>query len=535
MKYRSILFIGLILFLGVPKVTADVRMHGLFSDHMVIQRNTEVPVWGWANPSERIVINTSWGESVKTKAAADSSWRVMLKTPDAGGPYTMTVKGKNTIVINDVLSGEVWFCSGQSNMDFEMAKFVNDSREVKYQPLVEFMRNEVATANDDHLRHIEVPRKTSLYKKVKNFSADWHSADSAHVGSITAIGYFYAKELRHHLNVPVGLIECSWGGTRIQPWIAEEIYMADPELKAYFESGRKNVATFLSQGDSFAKIDSINAQKIKTWIEGGKKDRKPYPSKHPTLNEQLEATLHNGMISSVVPYGIKGVLWYQGESNSHFLEEQYEKYFLKLIQSWRDEWGQGDMPFYWTQLAAYRAADERSDIGWAMVNDHLRRGLQLPNTGMAVLHDIGEAADVHPHNKLDAGKRLALLALKNDYGIDIPEASGPLYLSHEIKDNKIEVVFSHAGSGLMAGYKPIFNETIALNVPLTWFEIAGKDKVWKRAIAKIISKDRIELYHPGINNPVYVRYGWSSNPDGANLYNKEGLPAAVFTTEEINK
>ena len=196
------------------------------------------------------------------------------------------------------------------------------------------------------------------------------------------------------------------------------------------------------------------------------------------------------------------------------------------------EWGMGDIPFYWMQLAAFHVPDMRSDVGWATVNDHLRRCMELPNTGMAVLYDIGDAEDVHAHNKIDAGKRLALWALKNDYNIQVPAVSGPLYKSHEIIDNKIEVSFDQVGSGLMAGQKVYLAETYEVDMPLTWFEIAGNDLNWKPAIAKITSENTIEVFHPDIPNPTKVRYAWSSNPDGANLYNKEGLPASVFTTEE---
>lgn len=522
-----------LLALSLNALFADVTLNSLFSDHMVLQHNTTIPVWGWADPKEAIVVTSSWGETLETVTAKDGTWRVSLKTPEAGGPYHLSVTGKNTIVINDILAGEVWLCTGQSNMDFAMKKFINDSREEKYQPLVEYFRNEVATANDPWLRHIEVPQTTSVFEQKKNFDGQWVSVNSEDIGKITATGYFFAKELRKYLNVPVGLVECSWGGTRIQPWLSEEAYNSDEELKTYFEESREKIKKQIEEyGPANEYVDTSYEGRFQAWKDGGKKTNRPYPKEHPTVSKQIESTLYNGMLSAVIPYGIKGVIWYQGESNSHYLEEEYEKYFTTMIKSWRADWGIGDFPFYWAQLAAYKVNDERSDLGWAMVNDHLRRGMELPNTGMAVLHDIGEAKDVHPHNKMDAGKRLSLWALEKDYGISIPVISGPLYKSSKVVDNTVIVEFSSTGSGLMVGKKELMYDTEMSLAPLKWFQIKGKDGVWKEATAKIISKESVKVYSSEVDQPIAVRYAWSSNPEGANLYNREGLPAAVFTTEE---
>lgn len=526
------LFVIVLSVLFIQQAKADVRLNSLFQDHMVLQREMEVPIWGWANPGEKIIIKASWGERCKAVAEKDSTWMATLKTPEAGGPFSITISGKNTIVINDILSGEVWLCSGQSNMDFSMSKFVNDSREAKYQPLVEFVREEVASANDPWLRHIEVQQTTSLSEKKTNFKGQWISTTPEQIGKITATGYFFAKELRKHLNVPVGIVECSWGGTRIQPWLSKASYMLDEDMKSYFVKDRKKINDIVSRVSIEDYVDTLFDSKYKAWVESGKSTPRPWPSVHPAKDKQVPSTLYNGMLSSVIPYAIKGVLWYQGESNSHFKEAEYAKYFEKMILSWRAEWQQGDMSFYWTQLAGYQVPDEQSNMGWAMVNDQLRRCLKLPNTGMAVLYDIGEAKDVHPHNKMDAGKRLALWALQKDYQIIIPAVSGPLYVSSEVNNNKIEITFEQVGSGLMVGEKTFLNKATPVNMPLTWFQIAGEDHQWKRAVANIIAPNKIEVLHPDIVHPIVVRYAWSSNPDGANLYNIEGLPAAVFTTEE---
>lgn len=508
-------FFIVLIFILPRTVLADVSLNALFSDHMVIQHETEIPIWGWADPKEKVEVTGSWGISATTVTGADGKWRVDLLTPKAGGPFSLTVSGKNKIVIKDVLSGDVWLCTGQSNMDFPMSKFVNDSREPQYQPLVEYIRNEVATAKDDWIRHIEVPQTTSLYEKKLNFEDNWRSVNPEQIGKITAIGYFFAKELRKHVDVPIGLLECSWGGTRIQPWLSEEAYMADENMKAYFESGRKKIKETIEIVDAENYIDTSYMRKLEAWKENGMKTPKPYPSVYPAEDKQLPATLYNGMISSIMPYAFKGVLWYQGESNSHFLEDEYENYFTTLIKSWRADWGQGNFSFYWTQLAAYQVPDERSDLGWASINNQLRKTLKLPNTGMAVLYDIGEAKDVHPHNKMDAGKRLALWALKNDYNVHVPAVSGPLYQNMEVKKGKIIVEFNEVGSGLMVGRKELLNDAVQVKEPLKWFQIAGADGVWKLAEAKIISKSRVEVWNPEISNPTMVRYAWSSNPVGA--------------------
>lgn len=530
-KIKNCLLLGLLI-VWFPQVTfADVKVNPLFSDHMVIQRETEIPIWGWADPNEKVMVVGSWGKSASIITSADGKWRVNLQTPKAGGPYIITISGKNTIEINDVLSGEVWLCTGQSNMDFAMEKFINDSREPQYQPLVEFMREEIANANDDHIRHIEVKQKTSIFEKQNSFKGNWVSADAEGINKITATGYFFAKELRKHLNVPIGLVECSWGGTRVQPWISEEAYLADDNLKDYFKANRKEIKETIEKMDAKDYVDVIYEQKLATWREKGKKGRKPNPSTHPTEDRQAPATLYNGMLNSIIPFKIKGAIWYQGESNAVFMPNEYENFLTVMIKSWRADWGQGDFSFYSAQLASCKRGNDKADKGWATVNDQLRRTLKLPNTGMAVLHDIGEAKDIHPHNKMDAGKRLALWALEKDYHKKVDAISGPLYKSYKKRGEKLKIKFTEVGSGLMTGHKHLLDKTIPINEPLKAFEIIGEDGEWKRAEAKIISKNKIEVWSSSVSNPIHVRYAWSGTPDGANLYNKEGLPAAVFTTE----
>ena len=517
--------------LAALSALADVKLPALFSDGMVLQRETLAPIWGWAEPGEKVDISTSWGAKAATTTGTDGTWKTELKTPEAGGPFQFTVTGNNTITIKDVLSGEVWLCTGQSNMDCELNFFTRDAKEEQYQPLVEYIRNEIATANDPLLRHIAVPRNESVYEKVNDFEGQWVSVNPEASPNITATGYFFGRELRRELGVPVGLVECARGGTRVQPWLSMEAYRADPEKSAYYDREMAALKKRSSTWDP-EKAELNYSEAVSAWEADGKKGGKPKKQTDPASANRLPGTLHNGMLAAVVPYAAKGFIWYQGESNSRYMVDSYEDYFSTLIRSWRKEWGQGDLSFYWAQLANWDGHGAWMDrLGWVSLCDQQRRTLKLPNTGMAVLYDIGEAKDIHPHNKMDAGKRLALWALAKDYGIQVPSYSGPLYKSHTIEKGKMLVTFDHADSGLMAGHKTLLDEAVEVDEPLQFFEIAGDDHDWKRAEATIVSADTIEVSHPDVPTPVAVRYAWSINPEGANLYNKEGLPASIFTTE----
>lgn len=522
----------LALFGFCQMMNADVKLNSIFSDHMVIQQQVDMPIWGWGNPNEKIEIAGSWGGSSIAIADENGSWKTYLKTPKAGGPFTITITGKNKIVLNDVLSGEVWLCTGQSNMDFRLQQLLKDSKNPKYQPVVERLRKEVTNANDDWLRHIEVSRKTSLYDKQKDFEGKWISAVKDEVKKITATGYFFAKELREKLGVPIGLVECSWGGTRVQPWISEKAYTSNEKLKEFFNLGRKEAQNTIAVMDADTYVDKAYQHKIAKWMQNGEKGRKPKPKSHPNLDNTLPATLYNGMLSSVIPYAIKGAIWYQGESNAVYMPNQYKDFFTTMVTGWRDDWNQGDFPFYWVQLAACKRGDKKTDEGWATVNDQLRKSLELKNTGMAVLHDIGEANDIHPHNKMDVGKRLSYWALSKDYNIKVDAVSGPLYKSFKIEGNKIYVEFSEVEHGLMVANKHLTEKAIQVDEELKWFEIQDSEGNWHQAEAKIISKNKIEVWSKKISSPANVRYAWSANPEGANLYNQQGLPAAVFSSEE---
>ena len=497
---------------------ADVQPSALFADGMVIQRETKAPVWGTADAGEKVTVTGSWGETVSTTADASGKWMVKLETPKAGGPYTLTIQGNNTVEIKDVLSGEVWFCSGQSNMVFELKRLAatnNHRTEKKYKAAAAYVKKEMETARDEMLRQFTVTGNTSPQEPLETLSGQWMSSSPQTNPDFSGTAYFFGCELRNELDVPVGLILCAWGATRVEPWIPAEAYQQDEEMAVYYQNN------MMSKEEEMAEREATR----RGW--------------RPTV----PSTIFNGMVNPVIPYAIKGAIWYQGEANSSHNPHNYERNLRTMISSWREHWGQppspgsgvpwGEFPFYFAQLANY-AKPRPGTIGfegWPTVCDQQRRTLGLKNTGMAVLYDIGESRDVHPHNKMDVGKRLALWALKHDYNQSIPVWSGPLYKSHEIKGDKVIIKFDSAGSGLMSGEKPVMDATRETADPLKHFEICGADRQWKLALAEITEKDTITVSHPEVPKPSVVRYAWAPNPEGANLYNKEGLPASIFTTE----
>ena len=542
MKMKSIVF-SLGMAFAVPLIGwSDVTPSALFTDGMVIQRETKAPVWGTADVGEKVTVTASWGKTAVATADASGKWSVKLQTPSAGGPHTLSIQGNNTIEIKDVLSGEVWFCSGQSNMDFEMKRLAMASPKrttPEHVPAANYIKKEMETAKDNLLRQFTVTKATSPFEPLTTLAGSWIDSSPQHNPDFSATAYFFGRELRKELNVPVGLIKCAWGGTKVEPWIPAEAFQQDKEMAAYYDDIRSDLENKRAAWDP--KQAEINHQAaVKRW-DAKQRGRKPKKASEPKADQQFPSTLFNAMVNPVVPYAIRGTIWYQGESNAGHNTLQYETNFRTMISSWREQWGQGDFPFYFVQLANYRgrsranyqppAAKPVEYHGWPSVCDQQRRTLSLKNTGMAVLSDIGEPADVHPHNKMDVGKRLALWALKNDYNQKVSVCSGPLYKRHNIKGDQVFIQFDSAGSGLMAGSKVGLADTQATDEALNYFQICGADRQWQWANVEITDKDTIAVSHPDIANPTVVRYAWSENAESANLYNKEGLPASIFTTE----
>jgi sialate O-acetylesterase len=513
---------------------ADVKPATLFADNMVLQRDTQAPVWGHADPGEAVTVTGSWGKTAQTTAGEDGKWMVKLATPEAGGPHTLSIQGNNTIELKNVLSGEVWFCSGQSNMDFYMHQLskTRGTTEPEDVKTAKYITNEIKTANDAQFRQFEVTKNTSPLAPVDTLQGAWIISSPQQNKDFSATGYFFGRELRQQLNVPVALIKCAWGGTQVEPWIPAEEYQQDAEMAAYYNEIIGTLKKKLADWDQAAEDAHYNAV-MERWKAQGGKGRKPRAKTPPGENKQSPSTLFNAMVTPVIPYAIKGAIWYQGESNANHNTFKYEHNFRTMITSWRKHWGQGDFPFYFVQLASFKepVAEPLDFDGWASVCDQQRRTSGLKNTGVAVTHDIGEAKDIHPHNKVDVGKRLALWALKNDYKQDLSVCSGPLYQSHEINGNQVVITFDSAGSGLMAGTKVGLAAAQESDEPLKLFQICGADRQWHWANAQITGSNQVTVSHPQVSAPTVVRYAWAANASAANLYNNEGLPASIFTTE----
>lgn len=631
-----------------PRPATDITLPALFSDHMVLQREQTIPVWGWASPNGRLTVSIE-GQSVETIVASDSAWSVQLFPLPAGGPYSMTVAGADTITFEEVLSGEVWLASGQSNMEWPLFS-VNRADE------------EVASAVYPHLRLFTVQRNTSAYPLNSVDSEGWAVSTPETAASFSAVAYFFGRKLHEELQLPVGLIHSSWGGTLAEAWtsgatlktipyfrepvavlereaeagvslqetmnrqqaewtqavVASDIgyedgvpVWANPDFMSFVETmtlpslwenealpSFDGIVWFRKEFDlpaAWADRDlSLHVGMIddndSTWVNGtlvggmgGYNVPRVYtvssdvtrPGKNVIVIRVLDTgggggvwgeadllkvvpadgegftplslagewgyrpstdigsmalpsvtnpanyptALYNAMIHPLIPYAIRGAIWYQGEANVD-RAYQYRTLFPAMIQDWWSKWNQGDFPFLFVQLANYgeRLSDPIQEHPWADLREAQLRTLYMPNTGMAVTIDIGEAGDIHPRNKQDVGLRLALPALANVYGQDVVY-SGPIYNEMEIDGGSVRLYFDHIGGGL-----------VTRGGALQGFAIAGADHVFVHARARI-EEDYIVVSSPNVAEPIAVRYAWAFNPR-ANLYNAEGLPASPFRTDD---
>jgi sialate O-acetylesterase len=470
-------FLSFLSFFMAIAAMADVKLPQLFSNNMVLQRNISIPVWGWAGPNEKITVQCN-KQSRSTKAGKDGKWKLVLTPETAGGPFEMIIKGKNTVTISNILVGEVWVCSGQSNMEMN----VKHSEDKRYQA-------EISSANNSQIRHIKI-KNTVSDTPLADVTGEWKIAnDSNNVADFSSVGYFFALKLQEELHVPVGLINSSWGGTVVETWISRDSINKYSELK---DSIKK----------SFAELKAAAPE--------GKVGPNAYPS-----------LLYNGMINPLVPYAIKGVLWYQGESNAS-RAKQYGKTFPLMISDWRARWKEGDFPFYFVQLSSWHANNGNSAKGseWAELRESQTSTLSVPNTGMAVTLDIGDSKNIHPSDKKDVGLRLAAIALNKQYGGQA-EYSGPVYNSMAVESNQAVLSFTHAdGLWIKDNYQY-----------LKGFEVAGEDHKFYYAKAEI-KEGKVVVYSDSVANPVAVRYGWADDMPEANLYNKEGFPAQPFRTDK---
>ena len=627
-------------------IFAQVKLPRLFSDNMVLQRGKPILIWGWAAAKEKITIQFK-DQTKTTITGADGKWKIYLNKIAAGGPYTLKVQGTNIITLKNILIGDIWVCSGQSNMEMTIAGWgqINNYKE------------EIAAANYPMIRHFEVPRVIAALPQEDISAGEWKICNPNNAGSFTAVGYFFARQIFKETGVPIGLLNSSWGGTQIESWISREAFENNIEFKSMIatmpkidlENLAKNkmkllkdrIAKIQGEGEQtdaiiagwkdvsfddshwpvmqapmlweqqaltdfdgivwYRKSITVSASDVgkeailelamiddadDTYVNGIKvgntnsyNAKRKYivppgilkegknvivvkvldtgggggiwgeaadvkltiaenaislagdwkyqvaaassaiavaigPNNYPTL-------LSNGMIHPLIPFAIKGAIWYQGEANTG-RSYQYRKAFPLMITDWRKNWGLGNFPFYFVQLASFNAnnGNSQNGSGWAELREAQAMTLSLPNTGMAVTTDIGDAKDIHPKNKQDVGKRLAAIALNKDYVIK-KEYSGPVYQYMKKSGNKIILTFTHAGSGLFAKNN---------NALLGGFEIASADKRFYPATA-IIKNGRVEVSGAGVTAPVAVRFGWADVTDKNNLYNKDGFPAVPFRTD----
>lgn len=631
----------LILLFSSTTLLAQVKLPQIFGDHMVLQRDQPIAIWGRSSPGEQVTVQFN-KQTRKARADKNGKWKVTLNPVPAGGPYVLTVRGKNTITFSDVLVGEVWICSGQSNMAWTVQRSMD-------------AKQEIAEANYPRIRHIKIPTAIAATPQDDVSKTNWKVCSPEEVGDFTAVGYFFAREVLKEIDVPIGLINSSWGGTHIEPWTSREAFENSDEFRdmiaavgeinldsAQKENERaivKNIENLqgpLTQAAPAAwkeisfddqswprmaipglverrgvgnvdgtflfryafdvpqqmagkearlhlgRIDDADETFVNGVAVGGLSDaqvQRVYTVPAGVLKEgrnviairvedkagtggiagqpeqirievsgrsialagewsyrvesltringnvspnQFPTLLFNAMINPLIPYTIRGALWYQGESNVG-RAQQYHKAFPLMINDWRNKWALGDFPFYFVQLATYNADNGNSANGsaWAELREAQTATLSLPNTGMAVTTDIGDPNDIHPINKQDVGKRLAAMAL-NDVYDKKRICSGPVYESMKNEGNKIVLTFSQTGGGLVVKDKYGY---------LKGFEIAGSDKKFHYAQA-YVDGDKVVVFNQNVTDPIAVRFGWADDAGDCNLYNQEGFPAGPFRTDD---
>jgi sialate O-acetylesterase len=500
---RVLLVAGICLMLSAVSF-AEVKPASLFSDHAVLQSGMSVPVWGTADPGEKVTV-TLHGVSASTTTGADGRWMVRLKKLKAGGPYEMTIAGKNTITVKDVLVGEVWLGSGQSNMVFTVSK--------KSNPWAGMLdeQGEIAAANYPRIRMF-TGDATKAYEPQTDIAGEWKVCSPETAGDFSAVGYLFARDLQRELKVPVGIVLEAYGASTAESWLPRPAMANDPLLKPLLDKFDARVSYYREHpggpgADAPSAPQTLNARPAKAGAKPGK-------MRDPVQNQHEPTVMFNGMIQPVLPYAIRGILWYQGESivGGKAGVALYPHTMETLVKQWRQLWGEGELPFYYVQLAALGNASNNPAVREAQA-----QLLKLPKTAMAVTIDIGDPKLVHPKNKEPLGERLTAIALAKTYGRKV-EYTGPVYESMKVKGNAIELKFSHA-KGMMAK-----------DGPLKWFQIAGADQKFVDADAKI-EGDKIIVTSAQVSAPVAVRYAWADYPEGCNLYNDAGFPAAPFRTD----
>jgi sialate O-acetylesterase len=457
---KRIVFFASLLFLSLS-VFGNVRLPAIIGSHMVLQEKTTVTIWGWCDPQEKIKLKAAWDTTTYTATGSSAAkWSIQLQTPAGGGPYTINIDGNNSVTLEDVMIGEVWVCSGQSNME------MNVNWGLPYQ-------DEVAKATNTKIRFFHIPRTTSEFPQ-EDVKAKWVVCNPEDMKNFSAAGYFFGKKLQEGLNVPVGLINSSWGGTPAETWTPRELVEKDTVLKT-----------------AATKLKPANGWPVQPGFA------------------------YNAMIYPITNYVVAGSIWYQGESNVG-TADSYTPLFTTMIKSWRKAW-QKDFPFYFVQIAPFAGYGDNSSS--AFLREAQTRTLALERTGMVLTGDlVDNINDIHPKMKREVGERLATLALAEDYGIKGLAYKIPMYKDMRVEKGRVRVNFSDAGSGLMS------------KGPLTGFYIAGEDKNFVPADAKI-EGNTVLVWSKDVSQPVAVRYGFQ-NTQMLNLYNKEGVPVNLFRTDD---
>ena len=524
-KTRTVIFYSklhlLLLAAVLPAITAvaDVRLPKIFTDNMMLQRDQPVRVWGWAAAGEAVSVSFA-GKTAATQAGEDGQWSVELPANKSGENLELTVQGKNRLTLKNVVLGDIWVCSGQSNMEWDMSQ-CSASDDIK-------------AADFPNIRRIKFNHTRSGQPEADAPTATpWQVCSPATASGFTAAGFFFAREVHQKTGVPIGIVDSNWGGTRIEPWVAVEGLALVEELKPALAKKQEEARAYRA---SLPKA----LTEMERWITRTRSQLasgtaiSPAPV-IPAMPDGGWSGLYNAMIHPLVRFPIKGALWYQGEANG----DEGETYYVKmraLIGGWRQQWGLGDFPFYFVQLASFQAVtdDPAGGNGWAKLREAQTKSLLIPNTGMAVIIDtvpLAAADDIHPKNKYDVGLRLARWALNRDYGQKQLEVSGPLFKTLKLEGSQARLTFDHVGAGLMVG-KKVGRESAAEagGEKLKRFAVAGADLKWFWADA-VIENNSVVVSSPEVKSPVAVRYGFQMNPTGANLYNRDGLPASPFRTD----
>ncbi len=473
--FRTILAISFIVFLFPKMLCATVRLPAMIGDGMVLQQNSQAALWGWATAGATVTIKTSWNKKTyNTRANAAGKWMMKVATPGAGGPYELSISDGKPVFIKNILIGEVWLCSGQSNMEMPMKGF-------RDQPILG-SNDAIFNANNNQLRIYTVPRAVERNIKDTSKSSPWKISSPENISDFSATAYYFGRILQAQLKIPVGLINASYGGSPAEAFMSEGALKVFPEINIPTDTGTEK------------------------------------------LTNKFATVLYNGMIHPIIGYTIRGCIWYQGETN-YDRPDQYEKLFPAMVQSWRSEWAQGNFPFYFAQIAPYTYGGFTSGTPYGKLNSAYLRDAQrkaaaaIPGSGMVVLMDKGEEKSIHPADKETVGKRFAYLALADTYGMKGFGYQSPVYDSLMVAGNVATIRFKHAPTGLTSFGKP-----------LTQFEIAGADKTFYPAQA-VIARGMVQLSSPMVAKPVAVRYAFKDFIVGE-LFGVDGYPVSSFRTDE---